>query len=881
MQRLSIREGWTTVVLTSLIVYIAVWSILQADWADGLEILNWVTLAGLAAGLVVSKWRRLPSAALHLGGLAFGMLTVLVAMTAYLPDQIGGRREKLRWLWERGEEWFRQIISGDSSEDLYLFVMFICAMTYLMAYIAIWFVFRARWIWPTLFFPGIVLLLNLGYSRKVPTGLVVIFLFVAVLLLMRFTLMQRELNWRRFRVEYPETIAWRGLWVASYLAIAILIFGWAVPVDARSGRVHDVWTDVDGPWRSVEDQFNEWFVGLRGPGGHGIGGFASFDDNFDLGGPLSLTDTPVLTLSGGPSTYLAAQRYNVYTGRGWETDVNESYPDPSTAVVTEEGTIAPQLELQPGESLPVGSNYTQLRDRASYTIQVEAPRGSRIFVPESFASVDVGANLVITWRLVDETLDVQGVEQADVPADLWPLVQQLQLADFTPIAPPTPTPDPNATAQPEASPTPAPPPQLPPVPEEVRLAQQGLVERGINTSFAIDTTSYRVSTLNYTGLFPVYDSAEAIFARAGLEEEDIYTVDTLISDAQSADLRAAGINYPDEVTERYLTLPDTVTQRTLDLAQQLGTQGDNPYDVAKTIERYLRDNIVYNEQVAFPPADVDVVDFVLFQSQQGYCEYYASAFIVLARANGLPTRMVTGFAPSEESIEGGFLYREQQAHAWPEVYFPGYGWIAFEPTAARNVIEREPAEAGPAAGASGNIPEDRRGEGIVGGGLDAGDIDFLEDNLDLPSGAGALGQANQGPSWTNLAVRIVPLVLLLIVLVVAYLWLRGLRGLSPAAAMYTRVSRGASWSGVQRDPAMTANEYAQAIGDTVPGSRQPVRYLTDLYVSETYSPRKATQSELLRARQAWMRLRSLLLKNVFLRLRPWSKHEDEQDSEEW
>jgi transglutaminase-like putative cysteine protease len=539
------------------------------------------------------------------------------------------------------------------------------------------------------------------------------------------------------------------------------------------------------------------------------------------------------------------------------------------------------LELQPGESLPVGSNYTQLRDRESFTIKVESPRGSRVFVPESFASVDVGANLVITWRQVDETLDVQGLEQADVPAELWPLVQQLQLADFTPIAPPTPTPDPNATPPAEASPTPTVPLQLPPVPDEIRLAQETLVERGINTSFAIDTTSYRVSTLNYTGLFPVYDSAEAVFAREGLDEGDIYTVDALMSDAQSAELRTAGIAYPDEITERYLALPETVTQRTLDLAQQLGTQGNNPYDISKAIERYLRDTIVYNEQVAFPPADVDVVDFVLFQSQQGYCEYYASAFIVLARANGLPTRMVTGFAPSEESIEGGFLYREQQAHAWPEVYFPGYGWIAFEPTAARNVIEREPAEAVPGAPGSGNVPQDRRGEGLVGGGLDAGDIDFMEENVDLPSGVGALGQADDGASWTELAIRIVPLVLLLIVLVVAYLWLRGLRGLSPAAAMYTRVSRGASWSGIQRDPAMTANEYAQAIGDSVPGSRQPVRYLTDLYVSETYSPRTATQSELLRARQAWMRLRSLFLKNVFLRLRPWGKHEDEQDTEEW
>jgi len=881
MQRLSIREGWTTVVLTSLIVYIAVWSILQADWADGLAILNWVTLAGLAAGLVVSKWRRLPSAALHLGGLAFGAIAILLAMTSYLPDEIGDRRAKLRWLWDRGAEWFSQVVNGESTEDLYLFVLFISALVYLMAYIAIWFVFRARWIWPTLFFPGIVLLLNLGYSRKVPTGLVIAFLFVGLLLLMRFSLMQRELSWRRFRVEYPDTLGWRGLWVASYLAFAVLIFGWAVPVSARSESIHDLWTEVDGPWRTVEDQFNEWFVGLRGPGGSGIGGFASFDDSFDLGGPLSLTDTPVLTLSGGPgSPYLAAQRYNTYTGRGWETDVNETYPGPAQAAADGEGVVAPQLELMPGESLPVGANYTQARERESYTMEMESPRGSRVFVPESFASADVGTNLVITWRQVDETLDVQRVEQTGVPADLWPLVEMLRLADFTPIAPPTPTPDPNATPAPE--PTATPQLQLPPVPEEIRLEQQRLVERGINTSFAIDSTSFLVSTLNYTGIFPVYDSVEAVYARAGLEEGSTYTVETLVSDAMSSDLRTAGIAYPDEITERYLALPDTVTPRTLELAQQLAAQADNPYDLSRVIETFLRETIVYNEQVAFPPPDVDVVDHVLFTTQQGYCEYYASAFIVLARANGLPTRMVTGFFPSDESIEGGYLYRERQAHAWPEVYFPGYGWIGFEPTAARGVIQRDPDEAGPAAGGSGNLPEDRRGEGLVGEGLDAGDLEFLEENLGLPTGAGAVGQAPEDTDWGAVAMRVVPLLILLGILIVAYFWLRGLRGLSPAAAMYTRASRGASWSGVRRDPAMTANEYANAISESVPGSRQPVSYLADLYVRETYSPRAASQSDLLRARQAWLRLRGLLLKNVVLRLRPWRRRADQQpDAEEW
>ena len=73
MQRIAIREGWAMVVLSALIVYIAVVSIQRADWADGLGILTGVMAAGLVSGLVVSKWRRLPSAVLHLGGFVVGL----------------------------------------------------------------------------------------------------------------------------------------------------------------------------------------------------------------------------------------------------------------------------------------------------------------------------------------------------------------------------------------------------------------------------------------------------------------------------------------------------------------------------------------------------------------------------------------------------------------------------------------------------------------------------------------------------------------------------------------------------------------------------------------------------------------------------------------
>lgn len=882
MHRLAIREGWATVLLTSLIVVIAVISIQRADWADGLDVLNTVMVVGLIAGFIVSKWRRVPSPALHLGGLLVGVLTVIYAMTAYIDDGIGSNRDKLRWLWDRGEIWVTALFNGDSAEDLYLFVLFISILTFAMAYLTMWFVFRARWIWAALFFPGVVLLLNLGYSLRVPNSLVAIFIFAALLLLMRFALLQRELNWQRIRIEYPGTLMWRSLWVASYLAIAVLIFGWAIPVSARSGNVNDVWQDVDGPWRSVEQQFDKWFVGLRGPGGSGVGGFAAFEDSFELGGPLSLSDDPVVIFDGpGGPAYIAAHTYNTYTGRGWRSDLSETNEEGESVA------IAPQIELQPGESLPLDPRFMKERERDTFEFDLQRPRGSVLFTPGSFASANVGANLVLSWQTVDQSIDVQTVEQGDVPPEVWPLVQILKSVDLTPEPPPEPTfaPTDQPTfppgTPPAATATPTPEPQMKPIPQTVLQEQSRLQERDIHTSYVINSETYRVSTLNYSGQFPNFADVEAVHARDGLEEGSEYEVEAMTSDATSDQLREAGQEYPDEVTARYLDLPDSVTERTKFLAQEIAAGSNNPYDISKALEGYLRENIVYSEAVAFPPEGVDVVDHVLFTSQEGYCEYYASAFVVMARSLGLPTRMSVGFFPTDEEAEGGYLYRERNAHAWPEVYFPDYGWIGFEPTAARSTIEREPFSGGGGPGDRGDRP-------ILGGeGRDDAifedDLQFLEDNQQLPAGGGALIGQEDEITTSEILTRVVPLVILLIILVIAYLWLRGTRGLAPAELMYTKLNRGATWGGVRRESAMTPNEYADQVAVTVAGSRQPVNYLTDLYVRESYSPHKSTQADVMRARQAWLRLRGLFLRHFVSRVMFWrQRHDDaDYDDEDW
>ncbi len=138
----------------------------------------------------------------------------------------------------------------------------------------------------------------------------------------------------------------------------------------------------------------------------------------------------------------------------------------------------------------------------------------------------------------------------------------------------------------------------------------------------------------------------------------------------------------------HLRLPDTITERTRALAGELTADLTTPYAKATALEAYLR-GYAYDLEIDTPPDEVDVVDYFLFDLQRGYCDYYATAFVVLARLNGLPTRFATGYVPGGWNPEAGeWVITEAEAHSWPEVYFPALGWIPFEPTAGRAPLER-------------------------------------------------------------------------------------------------------------------------------------------------------------------------------------------------
>ncbi|CAN5752679.1 hypothetical protein BH23ACT2_BH23ACT2_00440 [soil metagenome] len=161
-----------------------------------------------------------------------------------------------------------------------------------------------------------------------------------------------------------------------------------------------------------------------------------------------------------------------------------------------------------------------------------------------------------------------------------------------------------------------------------------------------------------------------------------YSVTSRRSPASSEALQTAdGGDIPAALQERYAAEPEA-TERVLETATAITEGADNTYDRVRAIEAWMGERTEYALDAPLSPEGVDVVDHFLFESRLGWCEQVASSLVVLARANGIPARLATGFVPSErDPVTGIYVVRAEDAHAWAEIWFPEVGWVPFDPTA--------------------------------------------------------------------------------------------------------------------------------------------------------------------------------------------------------
>ncbi len=324
-------------------------------------------------------------------------------------------------------------------------------------------------------------------------------------------------------------------------------------------------------------------------------------------------------------------------------------------------------------------------------------------------------------------------------------------------------------------------------------------------------------------------------------DADTYTVLSRAPQPTAPELRDGsplGDSLPPEIAERYLALPESVPQRVLDLARDVAGDAPTHYDRALTIERFLR-AYAYTLDLPEPPAGRDLVDYFLFERQEGYCDYYASAMVVMARAVGVPARLASGYAQGHYDFDAGrWIVTAQDGHSWVEVYFEGFGWVEFEPTAGQPALDR---------------PGDQE-----------------EAALSLPPLPPPAVRWWQQVPWGLAA--LVAAALSLCALIV-WLW-RPRPALTAAQLVRDRQARLLHWGARLGHPlrdGQTASEYALGLGQALRalGSRArwsrarrsgeelppAVEQLSGAFVRAQYSPQPVTGREALQVRELWTRLR--------------------------
>jgi hypothetical protein len=289
------------------------------------------------------------------------------------------------------------------------------------------------------------------------------------------------------------------------------------------------------------------------------------------------------------------------------------------------------------------------------------------------------------------------------------------------------------------------------------------------------------------------------------------------------------------------------------LSREITAGIDTAYDQAVAIQSYLR-RITYDQFINAPPPGADVVDWFLFENRRGYCDYYASAMAVLCRVNGIPARLAQGYSPGEyEPSSRTYRVRQLDAHAWPEVYFPGYGWIPFEPTSSEPVLVRpQEVQSSPLSdplvppGTTGREEdEDRYGADELLG------VD--EDIMDV-----TLAQAQ--PWYTGL-LRVALALLGVSVVVLAVFagwWNLSLRGLSAAASVYEQMRRIGALLDVHHRVHHTPVEYGNSLASRIVQGREEVLCLISLYVKQRFSGKGLTETEEMEIHERWRRLRYVL-----------------------
>jgi transglutaminase-like putative cysteine protease len=339
--------------------------------------------------------------------------------------------------------------------------------------------------------------------------------------------------------------------------------------------------------------------------------------------------------------------------------------------------------------------------------------------------------------------------------------------------------------------------------------------------------------------------------------------------APTAPISLAPVPSP-ELRTLDLRLPPLPT-RLETLAHRLVANLSDPFSQAWAIQAYLRGpSGGYRYDTAPPPTPPgqDPVDYFLFGSRRGFCTHFATAMVVLARLAGIPARLVTGFAAGH-LVDGRFIVTTADAHAWPELWIAGRGWITFEPTpnfptpfqANAVVPTRTSSTAAPSppAGTPAATPSAQAGATRT----PTSQLTSTPTPAAQPTAMPTVGRAPVPPSpgggphlgWPRLPIAPSTVLAVVLAVLVSCAVVVALRARAGADALYGRMCRLADLLHAGPRRGHTPLEWATHVAARAPDDGAIVLALTTLYVRQRYGGYHPQREDLALARASWRTLR--------------------------
>lgn len=769
--------------------------------------------AGYLIGYVLAR-TRIPDAAAHLITILLGVTASLIAIDpALFYRQL--RAGEWRDLLDRYESLLRHFIGSVRSGDTFeteIAVFAVGLTIWLVGSTSAWLLFRQGWVFWSLAIPGAILLVTLALDEDRAAWMALVYLGLALAIAAGHTAIGRAVYWNTRGIDRPSAFGRRSIVLGLFIA--------AISVGTALSFSFDLDDRYLDQALNQGDRLASWAEDRFAPSGTGSleaqrasGNYGAFSDQFKVGDGVPAGDFPIVIMHASDAEYLAARRLDAYDGVGWKSTASQA----QTSLPT-----PPRIAFQSDQPMNVPPDQLELRAQDRATITLLQPSNQLLFTIDQHFSTSEPTLVRVGWDSIDTTFAIGQVPIGNVPVDLRQLVTLLKTESFAPQGSSTgpELEDPRAAA------------------ELDRIQKQLLATYPVTTELGWSEDGD--VELHVTGRLPIYSDIEAVYSAEELSDGS-YSVIGLVPVMSAADLENAGSSYPAYITDTYLRLPDSVTQQTRDLANRIVVQAGatNAFDQATAIQNYLRANFAYDIDAGPAPAGRDIVDYFLFESQIGRCDHYASSMAVMLRMLGIPARIVTGLAPVSFDTEmNGFVYRGRDAHAWVEVYFPGFGWIQFEPTPSQSPVDLDSRNGDPIATPAPTPPVEATPELQPETTQPASEPEATASPLPLPA---ATDLAKSSPPADRQYERFVLIgggvaALLAILGGIVFFRRRGaFSGLSVPSANYQRLQRLGRFIGIEPAPAMTPREYATHFGSVKPASAPGALVVADAYTRERYA----------------------------------------------